>query len=62
MPAKPSLYRRLRLGMRSGLSVFLDGAFRIPLGRYAVPTFPWFKRRWVFTVRDPELIRQVLVS
>ena len=62
LPKKASLYQRLRYGLRSGLSLFLGGSYTdLGVGRHRVPTLPWLRPRDVFTVRDPELIREVLV-
>ena len=61
MTQTPSLLARLRLTMGSSLSLFFTGSFKVDVGRYAIPTLPWFRRRMMFTVREPSLARQVLV-
>ena len=62
LPKKANLWQRLRHGLRSGLSLFLGGSYTdLGVGRHRVPTLPWFRKRELFTVRDPELIREVLV-
>jgi cytochrome P450 len=64
-PARPegrsSLLQLLRLSVRSSLALFYDASFKLDIGRVRVPTLPWFKRRWVYTVREPGLAREVLV-
>lgn len=62
LPQKANLYQRLRNGLRSGLSLFLGGSYTdLGVGRHKVPQLPDFSTREMFTVRDPELIREVLV-
>jgi cytochrome P450 len=58
---KTSLFHLLRLSVKSSLSLFFEESFGVDIGRVAIPTLPWLKRRWVFTVREPELSREVLV-
>lgn len=54
--------RRLREGLRSGLSMFLGGSYADGgVGRHRIPTLR-FKHRWLFNVREPDLIREVLVK
>ncbi len=62
LPARSSLRQKLSIGLRSALSLFLGGSYTdLGVGRHRVPTLPWFKTRNMFTVRDPDLIREVLV-
>lgn len=62
LPARSSLWQKLSIGLRSGLSLFLGGSYTdVGVGRHRVPTLPWFRIREMFTVRDPDLIREVLV-
>jgi cytochrome P450 len=62
LPQKATLWQRLNIGLRSGLSLFLGGSYTdLGVGRHRVPTLPALKMRELFTVRDPELIREVLV-
>ena len=57
----PHFIQRVRLIARSSLSLFFAGSFSVDVGRYAIPTLPWRKRQWMFTVREPALAREVLV-
>ena len=62
LPHKPGPLKRLRNAMRSALSLFLGGSYTdLGVGRHRVPTLPLGKMRELFTVRDPDLIREVLV-
>jgi cytochrome P450 len=62
LPQKASAWQRLSIGLRSGLSLFLGGSYTdLGVGRHRVPTLPYFRMRELFTVRDPQLIREVLV-
>ena len=58
---KSSKLQMVRLGIRSSLSVFYDESFGVDIGRTWIPTLPTLKKRWMFTVREPELAREVLV-
>ncbi len=63
MPPNPSLRRRLREGMRSTLALFQAGAFTLGgVGRHPLPVLPGSARRCAYTVREPDLIREVLVG
>jgi len=63
LPHKANIYQRLRYGLRSGLSLFLGGSYTdLGVGRHKVPQLPDFRVREMFTVRDPDLIREVLVK
>ena len=46
--------------MRSGLGAFREGSYGTKTGRHRVPTLPSLKKRSLYTVRDPELVREVL--
>lgn len=62
LPHKPGPVQRLRNAMRSALSLFLGGSYTdLGVGRHRVPQLPDFRMRELFTVRDPDLIREVLV-
>jgi len=60
-PGKSSKLQMIRLGVRSSLAVFYDESFGVDIGRTWIPTLPALKKRWMFTVREPELAREVLV-
>jgi cytochrome P450 len=62
LPKKATLLQHLQHGLRSGLGMFLSGSYEnVGVGRHPIPTMPRGKLRWLFTVRTPELIREVLV-
>ena len=58
---RSTLTQRIAL-LRSGLGTFREGSYGQKMGRHGFRTLPFFKRRWIFTVRDPELVREVLVK
>lgn len=58
---RSSLTQRLAL-LRSGLGTFREGSYGARLGRHSFRTLPFLKKRWFFIVRDPELVREVLVK
>src|SRR4051812_18375619 len=63
MPPHPSMIRRLNEGMRSALGFFQAGAFKLGgVGRHPMPILPGLPQRCAYTVREPELIREVLVE
>ncbi|WP_045319143.1 cytochrome P450, partial [Brevundimonas abyssalis] len=57
---RSTLTQRIAL-LRSGLGTFREGSYGQKMGRHGFRTLPFFKRRWIFTVRDPDLVREVLV-
>ncbi len=62
LPRHASILQHVRQGLRSGISMLLSGSYEhVGVGRHSVPTLPFWKRRWLYTVRTPELIRDVLV-
>ena len=62
LPKKASLWQHLRQGLRSGIGLFLSGSYEsMGVGRHPIPTLPVGKKRWLFIVRTPDLIREVLV-
>ena len=62
LPKKASLLQHMQHGLRSGIGMFLSGSYTdVGVGRHGIPTLPTWKKRWLYTVRTPELIREVLV-
>ncbi len=66
-PPKPEpvtrngFFGRLKF-LRSALSAFVGSSYSMTgVGRHRIPTLPWFRMRELFTVRDPYLIREMLV-
>lgn len=63
MPPGPSLFRRAREGLRSSLALFQAGAFLMGgVGRHRIPRLPWLRPANMYTVREPELIHEVLIT
>ena len=62
LPKKASPLQHIQFGLRSGIGMFLSGSYEtVSVGRHPIPTMPKGERRWLFMVRTPELIREVLV-
>ena len=60
---KASPLARARQFLNSGLSLFLRGSYDfIGVSRHPLPRIPFRPRRIVYLARDPNAIRQVLVS
>jgi len=58
----PKPVDRIRKRLRSSLGLFLKGSYGfIGVSRHAIPTMPPWKKRAMFFVREPDLIREVLV-
>ena len=62
LPKKASLLQHLQYGLRSGIGLFLSGSYEnVGVGRHPIPTLPRGIKRFLYTVRTPDLIREVLV-
>ena len=60
---KASALARARQFLNSGLSVFLRGSYNfIGVSRHPLPRIPFRPRRIIYLAREPQAIRQVLVS
>ena len=60
-PRKANLLEHLH-GVRSGIGMLLAGSYKdAGVGRHGIPTLPAGKKRWIYMVRQPELIREILV-
>ncbi|MCE7027830.1 cytochrome P450 [Jiella avicenniae] len=60
-PAKP--LERIRGHLRSSLGLFLKGSYGfIGVSRHPIPKIPLMKRRTLYNVRDPEVIRDILIK
>jgi cytochrome P450 len=63
MPEKPSPLQRLSGAMKSSLAPMRDVTFAFSgVGRNSVPNLVTGRRTWLFLVREPALIRQILVG
>ena len=63
MPPNPSLLKRLSRGLKSSLALVQEAAFGLGgVGRHPIPRAPAGSRTWLYTVREPELIREVLAG
>ncbi len=63
MPPNPSLWMRLSRGLKSSLALVQEAAFGLGgVGRHVIPQAPSGRKTWLYTVREPELIREVLVG
>ena len=59
---KASLLDHIKHGLHSGIGMFMSGSYEtVGVGRHPIPTMPRGKIRTLFTVRTPELIKEVLV-
>ena len=62
LPRKAGMLDYLRIGLRSTLHMFKEGSYEThTIGRINIPTFPFLRKRPFFIVRDPEMVREVLV-
>ena len=62
-PGQANFLQLLRFGLRSGIGLFLTTSYQARgVARHRIPTWPAFRLRNLFTVRAPELIREVLVG
>ncbi|MBO0663630.1 cytochrome P450 [Jiella sp. MQZ9-1] len=58
----PGPLERIRGHLRSSLGLFLKGSYGfIGISRHRIPSLPLMKPRTLYNVRDPELIREILV-
>ncbi|ESR25697.1 cytochrome P450 [Lutibaculum baratangense] len=58
----PSTIQRLRMRLRSSLDLFLHGSYGfVGVSRHRIPSVRSLKKRFMFTVRDPAVIREILV-
>ena len=60
---KASFLQLLKVGLRSGIGLFMTTSYQARgINRHQIPTWPVGRIRSLFTVRAPELIREVLVT
>ena len=63
LPRKASFLQLFRYGLNSGIGLFLSTSYTATgVSRHQIPTWPALKLRDLFTVRAPELIREILVT
>lgn len=61
LPKKASLLQHLH-GVRSGIGMLMAGSYKDGgVGRHGVPSLPRGQKRWIYMVRNVELIRDILV-
>lgn len=60
---KPGLIARIRASVGSSLALFQSGSYGgLGVSRFSIPTAPRLERRWLYTVRDPAHVREMLVG
>lgn len=60
---KPGLLARIRAAVSSSLALFQSGSYGgLGVSRFSIPTAPRLERRWLYTVRDPAHVREMLVA
>jgi cytochrome P450 len=60
---KPGLLTRIRASLASSLALFRTGSYSgLGVSRFSIPTAPRLARRWLYTLRDPVHVREVLVG
>ena len=60
---KASMLELVQVGLRSGIGLFMTTSYQARgINRHQIPTWPAGRIRNLFTVRAPELIREVLVG
>jgi cytochrome P450 len=63
LPERPGLIRRARLIAHSSLAILQGGSYAAPkVGRMGLPKLPGRRKRWVYQVRDPARVREMLVT
>lgn len=63
VPVGSSFVDRVRKSLGSSLAMFQAGSYTsVGLSRFPIITLPRLRRRWVYTARDPELVRDMLVT
>ncbi len=62
LPKQASLLQLMRIGLRSAIGIHTEHSFSdTRVGRAVVRTIPFGKKRTLFTLRQPDLVREVLV-
>ncbi len=60
---KPGLLTRIRASLASSLDLFQAGSYSgLGVSRVSIPTVPRLARRWLYILRDPAHVREVLVG
>src|SRR5688572_10539038 len=61
LPKQASLLELMRVGLRSAIGIHTEHSYEdTRIGRAVVRTLPMGKKRTLFTLRQPELVREVL--
>lgn len=63
LTGRPGVVERVRGSLKSSLSLFQPGSYTsLGVSRFSIPTIPKLARRWLYTARDPALVREMLVT
>lgn len=61
LPPGISARRRIREALRSSIGFLQAGGYAIGVGRHKIPRLPGQRQRYSYTVRDPDVMREILV-
>lgn len=53
---------RIRSALRNGIGFFQPGGYSTGIGRHKIPRLPGMKQTYAYSVRDPAIMREVLVE
>ena len=62
LPDNTPWHRRFREALRSAIGMLRAGGYEAGVGRHKLPRLPGTKQRYSYTVRDPAVMREVLVE
>lgn len=61
LPPDISAWRRIREALRSSIGFLQAGGYATGVGRHKIPRLPGTRQRFSYTVRDPAVMREMLV-
>ena len=53
---------RIQNALRNGIGFFQPGGYSTGIGRHKIPRLPGMKQHYAYSVRDPAIMREVLVE
>ena len=61
LPPGVSAWRRIREALRSSIGFLQAGGYETGVGRHKIPRLPGARQRYSYTVRDPDVMREILL-